>query len=84
MIKTLIRYVLGLSIILFPFVHKMDVYGQACDPQTPSFNVVLSNNPDTVWISPQVKRKDHCCGATGNLRCVEFIITLADSAEAIL
>ncbi len=54
-----------------------------CDPATPFFNVDLSSDPNGSWISPVTPRIDHCCGATGSERCVEFLVTLSPDAVAI-
>lgn len=56
---------------------------QICDPGVPSFTVDLSTNPDSVWISPNTVRNEHCCGATNPDRCVQFVLTLHPSATGI-
>lgn len=47
-----------------------------CDPITPSYTIDLSNNADSVWVSPYFKRDGHCCTATGSDNCAEFVVTL--------
>ena len=55
----------------------------SCDPQTPSFTVDLSSNPDSVWISPSTSRNGQCCGYSNPDKCIEFVITLHPDAVAI-
>lgn len=54
-----------------------------CDPATPFYNVNLSANADSTWVSPPIARIDHCCGVTGTDRCVEFLVTLSPDAVAL-
>jgi gliding motility-associated-like protein len=54
-----------------------------CGPGTPSFNVNLSGNPDTTWISRDTTRHDTCCGATAPDKCGKFIVTLHPGAVGI-
>jgi large repetitive protein len=49
---------------------------------TPFFEVDLSANPDTTWISPPTGRGGDCCGGTGS-NCVEFIVTISEYAVGI-
>jgi gliding motility-associated-like protein len=49
----------------------------------PSFNIDLTGNPNATWISPPVVRANQCCGLSNPERCVEFILTLDPSTEAI-
>lgn len=60
----------------------------SCDPTTPSFAFDLGGNPDSVWVSPQVRRAGLCCdidpGERPPVRCVEFFFTLDDDAVGII
>ena len=66
-------------ILLFPVV----VSAQICDSEVPVYQVDLSNNPDTVWLVPDVQRDGSCCGAPKNTPCVLFEITLHPDAAGI-
>jgi len=73
--------------IIFLFIFLLtcwlDTNAQICSPNTPTFTVDLTGNPDSVWISPNVVRKDYCCGASNPDRCVQFIVTLDPGASSI-
>ena len=56
---------------------------QPCDISTPSYNVNLSSNPDSVWISPSTQRDGYCCSAAGADKCIEFNVTLSAQASGI-
>ena len=58
-------------------------WGQ-CGPGVPTFNVDLTGNPDSTWISPPTVRSDTCCGVVAPDRCVYFIVTLDSSANGIV
>ncbi len=78
------RIIIGLITVFsfFSFI-RFPVYGQACDPTTPSFVINLTGNPDSIWVSPSVKRDGLCCSASGTDRCVEFYVTLDPKANGI-
>jgi gliding motility-associated-like protein len=59
------------------------VSAQAGCINVPSFNIDLTGNPNATWISPPVVRANQCCGLSNPERCVEFILTLDPSTEAI-
>ena len=69
---------------IFVICIDFSAFAQPCDSITPSFVVDLSSNPDTVWISPDTVRIGNCCGTTKPDRCIEFILTLHEDAEAII
>ncbi|TVR85723.1 MAG: hypothetical protein EA411_12285, partial [Saprospirales bacterium] len=62
----------------------MHVFSQVghpdCDSDVPHFDVDLTGNPDSVYISPQVSREGVCCGQSHPDRCVSFTITLDEEA----
>ncbi|MFH1320920.1 MAG: SprB repeat-containing protein [Bacteroidota bacterium] len=84
--KTRIKYRSIIYLTLFLLCNYFSVYAQSdsCGPNTPSFIVDLTGNPDSVWISPDTSRADQCCGATFPDRCIEFWLTLDPEAEAII
>lgn len=61
----------------------INVYAQPCSPNTPSFTVDLSSNPDSIWTSPDTARLDYCCAASGSDKCIEFNLTLNANASGI-
>lgn len=61
-----------------------DLHGQSCDTITPSFTVNLTNDPNGTYISPQVVRDGNCCGTSGNVKCIEFIVSLHPDAEGVI
>ncbi|MBI2279895.1 MAG: SprB repeat-containing protein, partial [Bacteroidetes bacterium] len=79
------RLIIYISFLLLLFVGLLpDKLSAQCDPNTPTFTVDLTGNPQGTWISPAVKREDDCCGGgAGFTNCVLFIITLDPDAEGI-
>lgn len=59
-----------------------------CDLSTPSFEFDLTGAPDSLWLSPQVRRDGLCCSIDPTerppARCVEFFFTLDPSAIGII
>ncbi len=53
----------------------------ACDPGVPFFNVDLSGNADSLWVSNSIKRSDHCCGSSNPDRCISFTLLLDSNAQ---
>ena len=56
-----------------------------CDNDVPFFFVDLSDNPDSMWVSPNVVRNGTCCGETGPPppRCIHFSVILPQDVIAI-
>lgn len=57
---------------------------QQCDSIVPSFIANLTNDPNGEYVSPAVQRDGFCCGATGNVKCIEFVVTLHPDAEGVI
>ena len=57
---------------------------QQCDSIVPSFIANLSNDPNGEYISPAVQRDGFCCGVSGNVKCIEFVVTLHPKAEGVI
>lgn len=59
-----------------------------CDLSTPSFTFDLTGSPDSLWVSPQVRRDGLCCSIDPSerppARCVEFFFTLDEDAIGII
>jgi gliding motility-associated-like protein len=59
-----------------------------CGPDVPFFTVNLTGNPDSLWISPNIRREPICCGYNpgppDNDRCVSFLLTLDEDAAGIV
>lgn len=78
-------------LLLFIFVGFWG-FGQTteptCDASTPSFTFDLTGNPDSLWVSPQVRRDGICCDIDRDekppFRCVEFFFTLDKEAIGII
>jgi hypothetical protein len=70
--------VLAISLFL-----SFQLNAQVCDSLVPVFNVNLSGQPDSTWISPPVQRLGHCCNADSIDRCIEFIVTVDSAARSI-
>ena len=51
-----------------------------CDSLTPFFDVDLTGEPDSIWVSPSVTRDGLCCDAEWPDRCIEFQITLDENS----
>ncbi len=76
-------------LLCYFWFYAVKVYSQStCDVSTPSFTFDLSGNPDSTWISPEVRRSGLCCDIDPNerppVRCVEFFFTLDSSAIGII
>ena len=70
-----------LGLIAVPRVHAQTT---VCDSVTPRFIVDLTKDPNGTYISPAVIRGGYCCGATGNVKCIEFSVTLHPDAEGVI
>ena len=55
-----------------------------CDSIVPNFNVNLTGNPDSVYLSPAVSREGLCCDNFSPDRCISFVITLDSSAIGVI
>lgn len=64
--------------------YSIKVSGQNCGPNTPSFTVDLTGEPNGIWISPGIRRDDQCCGASFPDVCVEFWVNLDSTSETII
>lgn len=53
-----------------------------CGPNTPSYSIDLSGNPDSAWVSPWIFRADSCCSP--QTKCVEFSLVLDSAAKGII
>lgn len=71
------------TVIIF-FTSSVNVFSQLCGPNTPTFIVNLTGNPNGLYTSPSVQRNDTCCGATAPDVCVQFIVTLDPSAVGMI
>lgn len=64
------------------------VPADSCDANTPKFTFNLSGNPDSLWVSPRVRRTGLCCqlppNASPPIRCVQFFFTLDTAAQGII
>ena len=72
-----------ISLFIILFVAILSNVSAQCDPNTPSFIVDLTGQPQGSWISPNVIREDDCCGGAGT-NCVEFIITLDPTSVGVI
>ncbi|MCB0541381.1 MAG: hypothetical protein KDE33_27990, partial [Bacteroidetes bacterium] len=81
--KTPVNYIILLGLFLFS---THNIYGQSglCDSNTPFYNVDLSSNPDSIWISPPDVRVGGCCGTSHPIRCIEFEVLLEPNAAGII
>ena len=60
------------------------LYAQ-CDVTTPSFEVDLSADPDSVWTTTSISRADSCCNRqASNETCIRFNVTLNSNADRIV
>ncbi|MCX7697507.1 MAG: hypothetical protein N2Z72_07430, partial [Bacteroidales bacterium] len=63
--------------------HPVIAQSGSCGPNTPFFLVDLSSSPGGTWVSPNVSRRDLCCGTTAPDRCIEFEIRLHPQTIAV-
>ncbi len=78
------RFTLFLFLLLGLCFLRFESSAQQCDSIVPSFIANLSNDPNRQYISPQVRRDGLCCGSTGNVKCIEFVVTLHPDAEGVI
>ena len=78
------RYFLFLLFIGFLSISDVAAQSTVCDSVTPKFIVDLSQDPNGTYISPLVVRNGFCCGSTGNVKCIEFSVTLHPDAEGVI
>ncbi|MFH1320599.1 MAG: PKD domain-containing protein [Bacteroidota bacterium] len=72
----------GFTLLLFnnPSIAQVN----PCTPNTPSYTLDLSGNPNGTWVSaPPIVRAGSCCGSVWPDRCIVFLITLDSAAVAI-
>jgi len=78
--------------MLFPVIIlcllSSGTYSQSgnCDALVPFFQVDLSSNPDSLWISPNTGREAHCCEPPDwpdQYKCVEFEVILNEFAGGL-
>jgi hypothetical protein len=70
-----------LWLILFLFVIPSTYLAQItqlpeCNSGVPFFNINLSSNPDSTYVTPVIDRQNQCCGGSGNENYVSFYVTL--------
>jgi hypothetical protein len=66
------------------FIRTEKAAAQICDPNVPMFNVNLTGNPDSTWVSPLVQRNEQCCGVLPPDICVAFTVTLDPNSVSIV
>lgn len=66
-------------------VNSSTASAQDCDTcnNTVTIYVDLSSNPDSTWLSPEIGRLGHCCGATGSMNCIRFYVTVHPDADQL-
>lgn len=85
-----IKITVIVGVVLLGFHHS--VQGQIVSPNpnpncnltVPHFNIDLTGNPDSTWVSPSLARVDLCCSASSPDRCVSFSLTLDPNAAGIV
>jgi len=82
-VKTPVNYIILLGLFLFS---THNIYGQSglCDSNTPFYNVDLSSNPDSIWISPPDVREGNCCALIATFRYDHKKLSLAFSYDFTL
>ncbi|MCX7954384.1 MAG: PKD domain-containing protein [Bacteroidales bacterium] len=73
-----------LNFIICNILITFYIFSQNCNSNVPSIVVDLSQNSDTVWISPQIIRNGQCCGVSHPNVCVQFIIYTNPNTESIV
>src|SRR5687768_2048040 len=83
--QTMNRIQWGIFCLLLTYLlaGPQEVSAQPCDATVPSFVVDLQGAPDSLWVSPDTNRSDHCCGATNPDQCIEFVVYLDSNAVGI-
>ena len=81
-----IKVIKALIILLIcPFISQAQ--SPQCDVGVPFFNVNLTGNNDSLWLSSNVVRSGLCCGldplAKPPIRCVQFAVTLDSNSAGI-
>lgn len=70
-------------ILIFAWINILQAQSP-CTANTPTFDVDLSGNPDSLWISdPAISRDGACCTSSSPDRCMEFILQLHEDVIAI-
>ena len=72
-------------LLICPFLSQAQ--SPQCDVGVPFFNVNLTGNNDSLWLSSNVVRSGLCCGldplAKPPIRCVQFAVTLDSNSAGI-
>lgn len=66
------KSIAGTFTLLVFLVSIQQATAQVCDSLVPVFNVDLSSDADSLWISEDTTRNGYCCSATGADKCIEF------------
>lgn len=75
---------LHILLVFFLLSRAEKVSAQICDPNVPMFNINLTGNPDSTWVSPMVQRNEQCCGVLAPDNCVAFTILLDPNSVSIV
>jgi hypothetical protein len=79
-------YFLNISVIFLSFfiisTNKLSAQNP-CNSGVPFYQMDLTGNPDSIWISPNVARNDNCCSTTSPDRCIGFLVTLDSNSVGI-
>lgn len=77
----MVKYCLQITFILaLVFLFNWSVLAQPCTGGTPSTNVNLTGNKDSVWTSGSITRGGSCCSDNN---CVEFNVTIDPNSNGI-
>jgi gliding motility-associated-like protein len=81
---SVLKYLLAAIISAF-FVGEEGAKAQlaSCGTDVPFFEIDLTGNPDSTWITPSHVRNGLCCGVTSPDRCTSYRVTLDAGAAMI-
>lgn len=69
-----------LTITLGLISYNNNLFAQACTGGTPSVNINLTGNNDSIWTSGSITRAGNCCS---DANCVEFNVTIDPNSNGI-
>ncbi len=72
--------ILSFTIVICLFFCKKNLLAQACTGGTPSYNINLTGNNDSIWTSGSIARAGNCCS---DANCVEFNLIIDSSCNGI-
>lgn len=72
----LLTYANIIIISLFFNFYSYSQFLPECDAEVPLLVIDLSNNPDSIYISPYIQRVGQCCSSEGQINFISFYATL--------